>query len=653
MQAFLDWIGAHPLLALTALCLACAIEGLFVIGIVIPGALILFAAGALVALGSLDGSATVAVAAAGAVLGDAVTFWIGRRYGRALFATPWMQRRPELLARGQAFFAAHGRKSILLGRLIGPLRPLMPAIAGAWAMPWATFLLVDAAAALLWATIYLLPGVVFGASLNLAAEVATHMVVLVCVVVALVWGVAWLSMKAVSLAGRHGERWVHALLDWSHRHRRMGRLGEYLADPDQPETLGLLVIAVILLATGHLILYLAWGIGSPAPMPQDAFAWQILRNAYTPALGYVAGAFATLGTPAVYVPVALAVLVTLVALRRTQAAAHWLAAIGFATLIALGLYVLLPLPDPLDYFAGRRAHGFPGRDLILSTAIYGFIPVLATTRARDAVRRIVWTTTVTLLALILGSQIYLGMQWASVAALSTALGAVWVACLALGYRRHRARRIPLRPFLAAVIGTLLVAAALAWRTTLPLLHERARPQLATVQTTIAQWWNGQWAVLPARRIGVGGRPEQPLAVQWAGELDEIDALLATAGWRAPVPLNWRTALHWLAPTLPFDQLPVLPQVHAGRYPALVRVRPEGAGRMRIIRLWDSGWRVDSLPLWLGSVGMLVPDTSLPMFRFPSSHPQSPDALLADGLPLASRRVVADSVERLLLRPDHP
>ena len=652
MEAVLGWIGQHPELALLFLFLACAVEALFVIGIIIPGALILFGTGALIALGTLDFGTCVLLASAGAFVGDTLTFWIGRRTGRSLFRMPWLARRPELTQRGQRFFERHGGKSIMIGRYIGPLRPLMPAIAGAYAMPWRSFVLIDVIAALSWSVTYLAPGVVFGASLNLAAEVATHMVILLCAVVALVWLALWLAGRCVALGQRYGERWVHRLLDWSARHRRLGRLGSWLADPDQPETLGLLLIAVILLAAAWLVLFLAWGIGSPYPAPYDALAHQVLRDFYTPGAAFVASAIGMLGEARVYLPVAIAALLTLVFQRRLHAAAHWLAAVGFAAVIALGLYYLRPLPDPIDFFAGHAVSRFSGRDLILSTTIYGFIPVLLSTRRPASVRAWIYGLSTALLLLIAVSQVYTGLQWASVAAFSVVLGLIWVACLALGYRRHRARHIPARPFLWVTLGTFVLAALLAWHGSLDARLARAQPRQVSVTVSEDDWWLRRHAELPSHRIGIAGRPEQPLNLQWVGGLDAIRELLRLSGWQEPTPLNWRTALRWLSSRAPFESLPLLPQIHAGQYPALVMVRPLSEVRLEVIRLWPSGWQVDRRPLWIGAIGMLEPNTTLPLLRFPSARaaPLPRDGLLADGLPVAQRRVAHPTTERLLVRP---
>ncbi len=69
------------------------------------------------------------------MLGDAISYWLGLRYGH-LTETRWpFTRHPELLPRGYAFFDRHGVKSVFIGRFFGPLRAVIPLVAGITRMP--------------------------------------------------------------------------------------------------------------------------------------------------------------------------------------------------------------------------------------------------------------------------------------------------------------------------------------------------------------------------------------------------------------------------------------------------------------------------------------------------------------------------------------
>lgn len=621
MEALLHWVEAHPVIALLGLALASAVEAVFVVGIVIPGALILFGFGALVALGVMDFWVCVLMAATGAVLGDLLTYWIGRRYGPALFSIPLLARYPEALARGQRFFQRHGGKSVILGRIIGPTRPLMPAIAGAYGMRLPVFLGFDLVGALAFAVIYTLPGVVFGASLSLAAEVATRMVVMLLAVVLGLWLIAWAVGRGVVYVQGHAEQWVVGLLDWSRRHRRLGRLGSWLADPSQPETPALAILALILLLGGWLVMSLWWGIGAIYPAAHDALTYQALRDLYTPIAGYIATAIALLGEAPVYLPVALATALILAWRRRLRAGWHWLAAVGFGAVISVSLYYLLPLPDPQRYFGGEAANRFSGRDLVLATVIYGFIPVLLSTRRRTAVRAWLYGVSISVLALIVAAQLYLGIQWLSVALFSVTLGAIWVTVLAIGYKRHRAERIIARHLLWPVLLVFAAAAGFSWQQRLDLRVARYAPSQPLESMPISAWWLQGYSLLPAYRTDISGRLEQPLNLQWAGSLAQIESTLRDAGWTSPVPMTWANSLRWLTATTPISTLPILPQVHAGKHQSLILSHEIDAEQQWVIRLWATHWNLNGLPLWIGTVSRQRTQGLIRLLRYPSTLPE--------------------------------
>jgi membrane protein DedA with SNARE-associated domain len=129
LQAFVDWTAMRPAVAGVLVFAVAMAESLAVVGLAVPGAAMIIAAGALVALGALAFWPTLLFAIASAIVGDGVSFWIGRRY-RGELRNVWPFRRyPEWLARGEEFFHRHGGKTIFFGRFIGPIRPLIPVVA--------------------------------------------------------------------------------------------------------------------------------------------------------------------------------------------------------------------------------------------------------------------------------------------------------------------------------------------------------------------------------------------------------------------------------------------------------------------------------------------------------------------------------------------
>ncbi len=187
LQPLLDWIQNHPGLAGLVVFLVAAAESLAIVGILVPGIVIMLGVGALIGLGVLDFWVTVLWATVGAVAGDGVSYWLGRHFDKQLRSLWPFTKHPELIPRGEQFFHKHGGKSVLFGRFIGPIRPVIPAIAGIMHMNPYHFYFVNILSAIAWAPVVLLPGVVFGSSLHLATEVSVRLVVVILIIVALAW----------------------------------------------------------------------------------------------------------------------------------------------------------------------------------------------------------------------------------------------------------------------------------------------------------------------------------------------------------------------------------------------------------------------------------------------------------------------------------
>ncbi|MBK1838755.1 DedA family protein [Azospirillum sp. YIM B02556] len=156
--ALAGFIEAHAEWAEVIIFLMAFAEGLTLVGLLIPGVVMLTATGALVAAGVLDFWSVYLAIAGGAILGDAASYWLGRRYGERMFRLWPLSRQPDLRRRGEAFFLRHGGKGVFLARFIGPLRAVVPTTAGMMAMPHRKFQTFNILSALIWAPLLMSPG---------------------------------------------------------------------------------------------------------------------------------------------------------------------------------------------------------------------------------------------------------------------------------------------------------------------------------------------------------------------------------------------------------------------------------------------------------------------------------------------------------------
>jgi membrane protein DedA with SNARE-associated domain len=126
-------------------------------GIPLPGETALVAAAILATpeQGHYSLTSVIVVAAAGAIVGDNIGYWIGRIGGRALLERWGLVARHanKVLPPAERFFRKHGAKTVFIGRFVAVLRVSAAWLAGISHMPWWRFLLWNAAGGIVWAAL--------------------------------------------------------------------------------------------------------------------------------------------------------------------------------------------------------------------------------------------------------------------------------------------------------------------------------------------------------------------------------------------------------------------------------------------------------------------------------------------------------------------
>jgi membrane protein DedA with SNARE-associated domain len=162
IQPTLALISSHVGWAFAVIFVASFGESFAFLSLLFPGTSLLIAAGALLATGSLGYFSALAGAILGAVLGDAASYWFGRRFGGAIARVWPFTRNPDLLPSGIRFFEKYGGLSVFIGRFFGPIRAVIPLAAGIMHMPAGRFWIANITSALVWAPMLLLTGDVVG-----------------------------------------------------------------------------------------------------------------------------------------------------------------------------------------------------------------------------------------------------------------------------------------------------------------------------------------------------------------------------------------------------------------------------------------------------------------------------------------------------------
>jgi membrane protein DedA with SNARE-associated domain len=157
-EAVNPW-GYVLLFALTAL------EASAFIGLFVPGETALLLGGFLAYQGKLHLALVIFVTVVGGILGDSAGYEIGRHLGDRMKRT-WFGRKigEERWERARHYVREKGGRAILLGRFVGILRALVPAVAGDSRMPYSTFLLWNVIGALIWGPSVVVGGYLAGRS---------------------------------------------------------------------------------------------------------------------------------------------------------------------------------------------------------------------------------------------------------------------------------------------------------------------------------------------------------------------------------------------------------------------------------------------------------------------------------------------------------
>ena len=146
-----------------------AVEGC---GVPLPGETALITAAVLAGSGRFNIAEVIAVAAAGAIVGDNTGYWIARLGGRNALAKIPLARDAlgKLLPKGERFFVRHGAKTVVIARFVAGLRITAAWLAGLSRMLWRRFFVYNAAGGIAWATTIGLAAYFFGQAAVNAVE---------------------------------------------------------------------------------------------------------------------------------------------------------------------------------------------------------------------------------------------------------------------------------------------------------------------------------------------------------------------------------------------------------------------------------------------------------------------------------------------------
>lgn len=116
----------------------------------LPGDSLLFAAGAIAALGIINIWLLVVLLCVAAILGDSVNYSIGKFFGAKVFDKNYRFINKKYLLKAKTFYENHGGKTIIIARFVPIVRTFAPFVAGIGRMDYPRFFIYNILGGILW-----------------------------------------------------------------------------------------------------------------------------------------------------------------------------------------------------------------------------------------------------------------------------------------------------------------------------------------------------------------------------------------------------------------------------------------------------------------------------------------------------------------------
>ena len=588
-----DYLSAHPTLAILILFLVAFGEAMLFIGLFVPSTPIMIGAGALVGLGKLSLFPVLIASALGAIAGDALSFWIGRRGKRHLTSVWPLATHPDLLVTGESFFARYGSLSIFLARFVPVVKAVLPTVAGMAGMASLRFFVVNVLSALVWSAAHLFPSMLIGRGLGVAATANPKVIELflgVLVLAIMGWITArLLARRAVPRLADLSQRAALRLAVSDRPWRRW--IARHLAQASSPSSI--LAEAMLAVAAGAgLVILAAMILLDPELARADAAMSGWLRANQSDLATRIFLGFTMLADWRVLFPVAAVILGYVAVLRDWRLMA--VLATAFASTLAFvpAMKLLIQRARPTPLYSGAEAFSFPSGHATHATVILGVAALLVASTLGARLRGLVYGAVAALVLVIAVSRVYLGAHWPTDVIAGMLFGAVVLLAVAVLTREAR-QRMPRRGLSVVILLTLGsvfgVHVARDYGTTATFYS--ASPPLTTISRN--EWFAG-YSAIPAARTLLNGEPGEPMLVQTNLALPDLVTSLQSTGWM-PSDRSWiaEVADSVLPTRGALDTLAPWPMTNLGQRPLATLTRP-GTGTpasRTVLRIWDSGVRL--------------------------------------------------------------
>ena len=404
------------------------------IGLFLPGEAAMILGGVLVYEDRAELPLMLVVGCVGAILGDSIGFWIGRRFEPTIKKGPLRRRvGDERWERAAEFLRKRGGRAVFFGRFVGVLRALLPTLAGSAGVSYRTFLPFSIAGAVSWVVTFILLGYVAGGSYHVVERWAgrASLVLLALAVIIGLFVVAgrWAARHLVELRRRRDEllerpkvrrqreRYDRQISFLLRRFDPTARYGFYL-------TVGLLLSAAAAAIFGAVLDDVA---GPQERTFFDAPLVLFFEDHREPLLNDAMRAMTTPGGSAfVAVVLGVAAVVAYVRTRETRWPAFFTATTVGAIALPKIVKVLVARPRPsFDPLVDVGGFAFPSGHATAAAAMCCALAYYLSSGRTWQATVWIWTAAGAVAFIVGLTRVYLGVHWPTDVIGGLALGAFW------------------------------------------------------------------------------------------------------------------------------------------------------------------------------------------------------------------------------------
>ena len=449
-----------------------ALEASAFVGFVFPGETAAILGGVVASQSRIPLWAVIVAVVSGAIIGDSIGYWIGRRW-RTHLLHGTIGRLPIIheqldkhLESAQAYVRRRKGSAVFFGRFTTALRVLVPGLAGMSGVHYPTFAAYNIAGGVVWGSAFVILGYLAGASYRQVEKIAGRigLVLLALIVVGLItsWLVRRLSERSRQVEALGGRLAASAPVTWVRRRfPAQVRWTQSRLDPTSPRgfwlsfTLAVAALAVWAFAgvTQDVV-----GHDEMALVNPQVDAWVVPHR-----IGWLSSAMQVitwLGSGAVIAPLMLVAVIAFVVRRRDWRSAGLLivAVAGAAGLYEIVKPVVAEARPPATIWIGHfGGAAFPSGHATQAIAFYGMLALLLSLKRSLRARALLWIGAGLIGVAVGASRIYLGAHWLTDVLGGYALGVAWS---------------------ALVMAASLVLAAPDGRWRMPIAEPELRPRLS-------------------------------------------------------------------------------------------------------------------------------------------------------------------------------